>query len=90
MTAPDDAVFALGRSYTNSKEYLSFVVLLGSVLKECQKHESIYDKGQEPGNEADIEEKQGRTGMPSQHRQQLYSFCCRRHLVPKQMDSMPG
>lgn len=37
MTAPDDAVFALGRSYTNSKEYLSFVVLLGSVLKECQK-----------------------------------------------------
>ena len=58
MTAPDDAVFALGRSYTNSKEYLSFVVLLGSVLKECQKHESIYDKGQEPGNEADIEEKQ--------------------------------
>ena len=35
MAEPDDSVFALGRSYTNSKEYLSFVILAGSVLKEC-------------------------------------------------------
>ena len=57
LPAADEEALSLGRAHTNSKEYLPFVVLLGSILKnqkDMAKHHSVqYLVPQTLGSEAD-------------------------------------
>lgn len=57
LPAADEEALSLGRAHTNSKEYLPFVVLLGSILKDqkerASQHSVQYLVPQTLGSEAD-------------------------------------